>query len=100
MAVACFGGAAWYVQHTIWLAETKQPENIGYLKFFSFLICIGLIFTGFAIAPEQARSFSQGLRTRKKTAKDYVVIAAVVVPALAGYFWMVWKLKELGYEIF
>jgi hypothetical protein len=97
-SIACFAIAAWYAQHTLWLAETKHPESIGYLNLFGFLICLGLTFLGFAIFPQQALAFTKGLRQRKKTVKDMIVIAAVVLPGLAGYAWMVWKLKELGYE--
>lgn len=98
-ATLCFAGAWWYAQYTLWLAETKQVENITVVKVFPALIGIGMIFLGGAIFGKHAQDWSRGLRTRKKTAKDIAIFAVILLPALVGYFWLVFALKERGYEI-
>jgi putative effector of murein hydrolase len=87
--------SAWFYQSTIERAASKTIR----LPFaFAALVacsCLGLALMVFG---EQLQAYSRGLRDRKKTIKDFVIIGLFVLPGFIAFYLLSEQLSQLGYR--
>jgi hypothetical protein len=89
--------AATYWQYTSIMAHVAANEKISlsYLIVLSVAMLMGGLMM--LIFGPTAQVYSEGLKGRQKTPKDYAIIGVMVLPGFAAYFWIQHILEGLGY---
>ncbi|MGZ3691628.1 MAG: hypothetical protein ACXVAX_09000 [Pseudobdellovibrio sp.] len=55
-------------------------------------------FASAALGPK-LEAFTKDFKTKKKTAKDYFIMFVLLLPGIAAYFYLNYRLREFGYDV-
>ncbi len=92
------GGSVWFYNAAMSEAITHEKETIIMPHGFAFLVAFAILGIGLILFGQKLSDYSKGLRGRKKTLKDWLLIGCFVVPGIAAFLFMEYQLKQLGYE--
>ncbi len=97
MAVCSFSIASWFWDGTIEGAAAGKSA-LALPAGFAMLISLGCLGVAAMVFGEKIQRFSQELKLRRKTKKDYFLIALFLLPGLIAYFFLRQRLVEIGYQ--
>lgn len=92
------GASVWFYNYTMEEAMKHEKETIYMPHGFAFFVAFALLGLAMIIFGKKVTDYSKGLRGRKKTLKDWVLIACFVVPGVAAFLFLEYQLKQIGYE--
>jgi|GEM_PF-4991571 len=97
LSVLGLGFSIWYWQTA--MASARQHDSELYIHtevmIFPSVVLMGLMVI---VAPDRLKSYSEGLRQRKKNWRDFLFIGAVLIPGAVYYYFLRAHLTQLGYK--
>lgn len=91
------GLTSYFYDHEMTLAKAHSPQVSlnSTIIFFPAFSAMGLLLLIFG---QKVRAYSEGLKSRKKTWKDFLLVALILSPGFLVYLVLKGQLEQLGFR--